>query len=412
MRVIDIINKSKISHKKIGICLCIAIFTIVSTIGCTNGKTDNDNGGNSKGNDSDAVTVQEVKQYINNLDELYSEVQKGDKAIYIQSYANLLGQYDGRNFSDGVAWIYLDFGTFCIDKTGKILFILKDTSPVTDFNNGIAVLKNGDIINKTGKVILSKSSNMYDEVILKDKDRIDDQNKIYNGVVFVQKKTESYKGTMMSVGAIDNKGNWIIEPTTEFSKAEHIKDGIYNVGTKQIDDNRTEDIFFDVTTKKIITKDEVDKKNYSKLTFYNDGFYDFYKEAGMTSKMELGNKVIDLSKYKCDSNKGIETTASDFVDGYSLVDIHNKYEHTEWYTIIDKSGKEMFELRKLNDWETLGRISCGLLNIESSDKTDFIDVNGNTVIKGIPGHVGEFSEDLLFAEGSHCYINKKGKKVF
>lgn len=397
--------------KEAGTSSIIVLFLITSIIGCNTSKSISNTVVNPKEKNDDSLTVDDVKQLKNKLDELDAKVEKGNESIYIQDYTDLLGNYSGRNFSDGVAWVYFDLGnSFCIDKTGKVVFISKDSIPLTDFNNGVAVLKNGNIIDKTGKVISSKDKG-YDEVILQDHDGIT-KNKIYNGAVFVKKQTESYEGKKTAVGAIDNKGNWVFEPTSEFSTAEYVKDGIYYVGAKKTNDDKTEDIYFDVISKKVLTKDEVDRNASAKLTFYEDGFYDFFKERTMGSKMELGNKLVDLSKYKSDFDKGIETSADDFIDGYSVIHINNKYEQVQWYTIVDMKGKEMFEPKKLEQGQFLGKLSCGLLKIESSHTNDFIDINGNTVIKDIPGLVNDFSEDILYVQDNHFYIDKKGKKLF
>ncbi|WP_179117915.1 hypothetical protein [Clostridium beijerinckii] len=385
------------------------IFVISTMIGCANSKSNDNIVVNSKEKNGQSSNGEDLVSKLNELDD---KVEKGDNSVNIKDYVKLLGEkYIGSDFSDGVSWVYYDMGNaFCIDKTGKVLFISKDSVPLTAFNNGIAVLKNGNVIDKTGKVISSKDKG-YDEVILQDYDGIT-KNKIYNGVVFIKKQTESYEGKKLEIGAIDNKGNWILEPTGEFSTAEHIKDGIYYVGVKKTDNDKTENIYYDVTNKKIITQDEVNKEVYSKLTFYEDGFYDYYKAGTMNGKMELGNKVIDLSKYKNDSNKGIEISADDFIDGYSVIHINNKYEQAQWYTIVDINGKEMFEPRKLEQEQSLGSLSCGLLKIQSSHTNDFIDVNGDTVIKDIPGGVNDFSEDILYVGDKHCYIDKDGKKLF
>lgn len=392
---------SKITKRCVILSLMICI--IASVVGCASGKVNKEIAVNSKEKNEEELKPDDIKKLATSIKELYSRIESGKEKIYIQDYATLLGKYDGSKFSDGVAWINFGLGSyFCIDKTGKVLFLLKDASPLTDFNNGIAVLDNGSIIDKTGKIIMSKERGGYDEVILKDYFfDLNNETKIYNGVVFVEKKIESYKGNEIKIGAIDNTGNWIIEPTNKITTAEYVRDGIYYVGQKtsqntKTGENESEETYFDINSRSILGKNEAEKKVSTKLKFYGSGFY----EEGITGKLKK-EEVINLSKYgNGNSARGIQ--ASDFVDGYSVVSIGSGGDGI-WYTIIDKNGKEMFEPKK---GYQLGELSCGLLEVDNS----YIDVNGNTVIKDI--HSRKFSEDVSYVEDKGYYIDKKGKKLF
>lgn len=393
------------------VLVILVIFNLF--IGCSNKKSDNKIISTIK-NENEGNLDSSIDDFQTNLEKLYSRTQERKETVYIQDYIDLFnqhnnGKYIGDDFSDGVAWIHFYLkSSFCIDKTGRVLFMVKDSLPLTNFNNGIAIMDNGTIIDKTGQVISSKNEGVYDDFIIqKDKEL---NERIYDGVVWVRKEVESYKGTNVFIGAIDSKGDWILEPTDEFTKAEYIDDGIYYVGTKKNAQNNEEKLYFDVKNKKVINEEEFKKIRANKFIFNTDGFYKNINDENIFSEKN-GDKIIDLSKYLTEENN-TKIEASDFIDGYSILEIENQSNNAVWYTIMDKNGKEMFELRKLDNWEKIYGFSCGLVKIEKNDKVYFIDVNGNIVIDNLPEMVGLFSEDALFVKERNCYIDKTGKKLF
>ena len=114
---------------------------------------------------------------------------------------------DGRDFSDGVAWVRAEGGQWqCIDKTGKIMFKLESGgTPTTDFSNDLSLVKRSnrtiELINKKGETISSPKSGEYDEIL----EFLPDI-----GMIIVYKNSITLQATEDYSGIIDNNGNWLV----------------------------------------------------------------------------------------------------------------------------------------------------------------------------------------------------------
>lgn len=354
-------------------------------------------------------------------EELYKKISEG--TAYVKDFPNLLDKYDGENFSEGVAWVkfYKIPHYLCVDKAGKIVFALKDGEvPICSFNNGIAVINDIDkspdegtrIINKKGIVISAASEATYNRIIF-DYNKFDSSNELYDGIVFVEKDIKTFDVNETRIGIINNEGKWLLEPTNKIKEVKYIDNDTFYIGSYYFSEEGNKEAYFYAKTKEILDKSSLDKmKNKNELIYQNDGFYD-----------ELNSKAIDLSRYIKNNKKIVNEPV--FVDGYCALEIYDY--HTTWYVIIDKTGKEMFEPRKIENYqEHIGKIKEGLLKIlpHSGGDFTFIDMKGNAVIPKIRAEeVTDFSDGIAFVKnkyvgegqdtnGESYYIDKEVKKLF
>jgi hypothetical protein len=124
--------------------------------------------------------------------------------------------HDGRNFSDGVAWVKRDASYWeCIDNKGNTLFSLgKDSIPLSDFTEGAAFIETTDSKNTKEKKLVNKSG----KVVFP----IDDGNKYqfvssYGNYNFVTRHINTFEKTEDQTGIVDNTGKWILEPTPDLT---------------------------------------------------------------------------------------------------------------------------------------------------------------------------------------------------
>jgi len=113
---------------------------------------------------------------------------------------------DGRDFSDGVAWVQTSERVWhCVEKSGNIILKLNSgESPLSNFSQGVAVVKRNDntieLIDKAGDVISSPKSGEYDEII----------SFIHElGMIVVYRHVNTFQLTENQCGVIDNNGNWV-----------------------------------------------------------------------------------------------------------------------------------------------------------------------------------------------------------
>lgn len=358
---------------------------------------------------------------------------------------------EAKDFSDGAAWVKIDNSWAAIDKKGKVLFKLEAGAvPDSDFHNGVATVKRKDgtleMINKNGIVVTSPKKGQYDKILSFDNDL---------GMVIVYKKIDTWQTSEEQYGIINNKGQWQVELSKDnpFGYCRYMGNGIYasipgdgfgdahyfNVITKQRYDTHIGDIGFQTSTfdnnycifgeKYSVYSMDSDfstneiLKNTSGMTCkigpLKDGL--FYISDGLLSAEDRngfynikGDQVIDMSSYRLAGDWNYYNALA-FSEGYCALKLLNKGS-TTYYTVIDKTGKIMFEPVKDPGYGPL-KISCGLIRLyRTGVGTSFINTSGKTVIPEIKAYIiYDFKDDLARVESLDneiYYIDKTGKRAF
>lgn len=371
--------------------------------------------------------------------------QYGTKAP-VQSVEPKVKYNDGRDFSDGVAWARAAVKWNCVDKTGKVLFSLDSgDTPVSDFGQDAALVERRDgtqeVVNKAGKVISTPKSGDYDKIESFNKDL---------GMIVVSRKIDTFDKSEIQTGIINNKGQWFIEPDAKLNGAfaTYMGDGVYCWSTPSGASYYLS--FYNIITKSTAQMDtgflghgplnfadgygvlRIDGKicsindkfeikqitasrNEAQIGSYHDGlyYYDAYAPdaEGCTKgffNLE-GKKAIDMTKY----NIAAKTEDIAFSDGYCLLSLSNPG-GTLYYTVIDKTGKMIFEPRQ---GAPGGKLSCGLFSVLSGKGVSYINTSGETVIEIQTKafyKICDFKEDaaLISTPDGTYYIDKTGKRLF
>ena len=223
---------------------------------------------------------------------------------------------DGRDFSDGKAWVKPVGGPWlCIDAGGNILFALRNSDePASDFSCGIAVINGSTIINDQGVVLRRWSPDSYDGVItdvyhptnnrhnstLLKNNGYEPYNAVVDGVVFVKKSYNTFSLTEMRVGVIGYNGEWLCEPSARLAEFVHTfvavgygygydYEEVYYLGEGWI---RATNADFDEDTKDYL------------YNIYTDTFYTLEAEIWNTSlKRVVGNLRDEVLFTNVDDNK-------------------------------------------------------------------------------------------------------------
>lgn len=260
-----------------------------------------------------------------------------------------------------------------------------------------------------------------------------------NGYTFVVEETDDDK---CNFGIIDYEGNWEVEPARIFEKVylknnvpviDYVGGGIFQVDYSHFYNTNTHS-WFDVQGVKQKANFENGVTVVSGLVVHDDGSYSQFAAEGVADNEKAlfsdgviygessgkvynmnGDVLADLSDYKICNN-------IEFHDGYSVMvfDVTKSEYSTsnldEYITVIDKTGKQMFEpicmLAKnvgifnnnrlciadgrydksimdeygneivdvrlsLNDVQSNNSYSCGWLSLG----TNYLDVDGNYMFK-------------------------------
>jgi len=325
------------------------------------------------------------------------------------------------DFSDGVAWVQTEEkdGWDAIDSSGTVLFSLSgDESPLTDFVDGGAVVSAGmrkdgspipRIVGKTGSTLFP--------------DPTDENDYIYvlsvNGDTFVTRTISTIDKTENQTGIVGGDGKWIVEPTPQLqvSRFDDAVEGIQSLDVNELPDSEFYkgpgwskktiygDNYYDSNTNTFFESGtpglgNPDTNLHRRLLDYlyhddliylvnsnglenpavsgNAGYFDMRKLGFKGTKTGFYDRskklVIDFSKYPSAQKVG------DFSDGYCSVILDNPQGDT-FETIIDKTGRQMFEPRS---GISLGAFSRGLAFLsDAKGGTGYIDAAGKSVITGI-----------------------------
>ena len=396
--------------KKI-IFLCM-VFIMLLSVGCS--KNDKDTSEESK--ETSKNNEQKMEAGGDTIEQLESDISNG--TAYIYNYPNTLdiSNFEGKSFSDGVAWVKFviydeeeedaTLNYYCIDKKGKILFEINSAEPTSDFLNGKATLNNNTVIDKKGKVISSADDGLYDEII---------SNTIGDGV-FVKQDIDEFDEKATKIGLLNVKNNeWIIEPTEEITGVDDID--LDNVNFKYKEDYEkqgdnlhllegvnVENRWYNCETNTIISRSEyddiIDKQN---------------------------GKDINTNDLEGAENYS-EVQLSNFDNGYCFVLFKGFDDDSDWYTVMNSEGEYMFEPRKAEHGLSMPTISCGvfLIDLYGQETLQCMDINGNILVDNVPANISEskFKDDVLYIAPysvrengttksyAGCYIDKHGKQLW
>jgi len=360
------------------------------------------------------------------------------------------GFSQGYNFSDGVAWVRTGTVWNLIDKTGRILLVPKGVSrPASNFSHGVALVnlvgRPSELIDKTGKVISSPESGDYGVI-----DRFIPEI----GMIVVRRQINTFERTETQVGLINNTGNWVVPLQGGRSFGQYLGEGL--IRTSRMVNNSGVNELYNVFTGEVF---EAKDGTWTSTTRFENGYGVFYSGNSISSTdtkgniKEIitgvnhihylhdyreglfflrdnmnqlqgfydinGNSVIDLSKYTIALRSGWSIS---FNDGYCVLALEND-QKSPFYTVIDKTGKFMFEPRPRNNDERFRmEIQSGVLvawfhghNVHDygpyGNVQDFSgNIIGDTLSRG-GGSSLYFSEGAAYIHGRY-YIDTTGKRLF
>lgn len=329
---------------------------------------------------------------------------------------------EAHHYSDDVVWVKGNFKDdsenknkwVCCDKEGNILFSLdENSSPYTDFSNGISIIRSEDdnyVVDKTGAIIWSAQKDGFaageenwGEGNIEDVKICEDYLYSYGffGYPIVTFYIESYELTGKAYGVLDNKGEWRISPGLNLPFDSSLASGVYEGGNDEL---------YNILTDELAkySDDTLDKWEEDYLFSIHDGLlfcfddYNINKNPAFCDKD--GKVVIDLSKY-------ILREKPEFIDGYAFLNIYNQQD-SHYYTIIDTKGNQLFEPQQ------------EIYHDDFSEGFYWVDGEGYRNISGEIAFGAEFSSGETFSEGmalvhtdsssdnNYHFINTEGKIIY
>lgn len=410
------------------------------TAGCSSGNSDAEGKQSGQTQSSDTGEVHKLEQTTKRLE-------------------NVQLFQDGRSFSDGVAWVRYKDRWHLIDTKGKLLLNLeKDEQPSTNFSNGVAIINKNKMINKEGRILCDIKKAGLDQFLVGEDKAGNILGTNSRGYVFARGVRETVDGKVTLLALVDNQGKFAIEPTKKMTLSRYAGDSQFEIGYQNLervfynrdinqqyrikdeksvmdglkfndnygvgllDVNQHPYLFDEYGSQKQLQLEHVSVEGITEgfVGIYSNGlFYYRSRQQGQLVQgfyNKEGKQIIDLSQEK------IQTEPYPyFNEGHCLL----VYPEQQTFTIIDKTGKKMFEPQQGD--VTGSEISNGLLRVKKSkDDFSFIDMKGATVLavkgeeyqtigddKKVELDVAAFHDGLLRvkAEGKAFYLDTKGKNL-
>ncbi len=342
----------------------------------------------------------------------------GHNDLVVQKGAELgVGFCQFSSYSDGVSMAHLDFeetqdntrnayANALIDKEGKIIW----STAIDGWEAAEKYLQEYDIQRIEGL------SGVYEDVRSTDNDSFATgaSDNVYSGYMTIGFWIDSYEFTGVTIGVVDSKGNWVVEPGEtkgnsmyELSAMQQENNGIYATEQFIVDYNNGEVTFFSDKEKAYNAAKQMESD--AEYERHNGMLYTNANSEGKGYYNKTGEKVIDLSQYYEIEN------AHEFEDGYAFLEVKNEG-GGRYMTIIDEKGNEMFPPVP-NECLRGSELSEGFIFIGSPAEGYFIDVHGNKLeTTDEYGLLGTgFSEGLAWLrneDGNYVCINTDGKIVF
>lgn len=248
-------------------------------------------------------------------------------------------------YNDGVAWVQLtktkwmifseNAGVVCIDESGSEIFSLSaNKNQLSNFNNGIALVSDGRVIDKNGNTVRNLSNDFGIESII---------IPIYfEGHIFVSKDVNKVEMT----GLLNNNFEWVIEPTSKLNDIKQMGNHIYyNKSIGYYDALENEKIDSDEFTMRHIQRCFTD----SGIIFLKGEGQDKFTYSTKTTKGEIKlgaecktglynsdlQMVLDLSMYNQ------VTSLSEFQNGKCLIEF-TTHQNGKIVGLIDINGEFIF----------------------------------------------------------------------
>lgn len=345
--------------------------------------------------------------------------------------------YDARDFSDDVAWVKRETSNWeCIDLKGKTLFSLGSNSkPVSNFFFGAALIETRETNNTITNKIIDKSG-----LVIFPKDNNDQWafETYYGKYYFVKRHINTFQKTEYQTGIVDSTGKWIIEPTPVLKVPRNINQAAggpitfpYGLINVEYHDYKS----YDANTNEFFSKGDWSDENELDFTrrlmeklYVEDLIYleysDHLPQGGYKDRLVVpqdsfpGIYGVDLTKFGFrgvktgfyDRNHNLVTGSlfnngnrpiGSFSNGFCTVSVKNP-QGSIFYTIIDKTGKMMFEPVS----QRINPVFSGRAYVSGGDKGYYIDVNGKTVISDIT-YGSSFNEYGLARVGISSNSNKE-----
>lgn len=370
--------------------------------------------GKSDGNTSDKNAVETVddNKVENDAEEETNETTK----IKIS---------EGTAFYDGVAFIKTDGtgkceeGRYAIDTEGNILYKLDDgiDEDILYFD-GVASYDN-KIVDKKGNVLASPETTGYTKLL----------TPYCDGHAIAAYFEEKYPESILKIGVLNGEGEWSVPLSEDNCLLKAIKKR-YKGGPFGFQPNS----IMEINTGWLIDSEKNDIRLYDNSG--NASYFEYYKkdtfrfnstsilynvEKNEISKLKEGDEEVkDIYKeyeyvsdgmgryYDCVSKK----------DGYRFkVDMNDT--GSRFYYVVDKSGKQLFEPKKIDGYESCLCIDKEgfVLSIGDSERKDYeyYDLQGNLITEYEDiVEMQPFYNGLSYVKdynNNHFYIDKSGKKV-
>lgn len=324
-----------------------------------------------------------------------------------------------RPFDGGVAWVIADdpetgeAHDFVINTDGKVLGYVEKNG-----NHNVIVGENG--------IVATPESLGYTNVEARG-----------NGYTFVTKEVTDFENNEYYFGIVNYEGNWEIEPTRIFDKVYTVRtnggkknvpiiyagEGIFQVDNTYFYNTNTHS-WFEVPN----IKEEANFVNgvtiVSGVVIHTDGSYSKYNVSGKLEKFSdgvifnssdyklydvNGSVVADLGYYKDKLFVNYEIV---FNEGYAALKLNGEDQKC-YATLIDKTGKMMFDPIKIDDNEKVKNFKNNrfCVSIATIGGWKVFDKNGNKITENkFKYSDGVYSCGWLDTE--YNYIDGDGNYMF
>ncbi len=324
-------------------------------------------------------------------------------------------------YSEGVAFVCKkgdSQNSYCIDKTGKIIFSIADPSVSSSFTNGFVVTDLG-ICDKNGKIVATPQSLGGDEIVRYD---------FSADYILVSRSTTSYKGTVTELATFNTKFEKIVDFSSEFYDTYTGYGGF--AATVSIDRyiltySGHDDTYLDLYTGEILNdreslRSKIRAERESDLWEfdYDDDFFynrlDDYLKVRTSLVDEYRTPILDLSqdeKYKNIYKIG------NFENGIAPVIFCVSFT-SYYYTVIDEEGNFKFDPVRIgslvhSNFEfDNGYFVCEISTSMNEGKRKIVvyDITGNLVgeknytVDRAPALINTTTASIDFSDGVICLV--------
>lgn len=256
--------------------------------------------------------------------------------------------YSITDFFNGLAFVQYsdDKNTYCIDKSGKQLFVLENCNiyDFAKFNTKIALIATTNIneyilCDKQGKIYTAEDFSASRIVL----DTDNHKQAFLDGYIILERREESYTGTKIEMSVIDSDFTTLVPFSVEL--AEIINSGIMNVtGTNYYDGylynfayKGTEATILDLRTGTQLSDTTQMKVSKTLLAYYADGTYGHrfeHLEWGSIYNNLTGEIVANVKEHESISQIS-------FIGDIGLATYWT--DNGIWFNIIEQNGTSKFE---------------------------------------------------------------------